>query len=240
MTLFYDKHADTLLRPIDDVPVKPIGLTGSIEALDMTLDQAQLCLYICDLISFIVRQHQFRSKVMLFQKDRFLKIAQFYRCKQICVKLGKNRQNGECDHILTININIIIAALRVFRVCVGTSDEFYHQHLIELNIFEPTIRVLLDTNGRDCLLNSACLDMLEFVKRENIKILVSHLITQFGTVLDTITYIPTTRSLRLKYDQNCEYADSINKKSSSSPKTTTAAAATATTESTYVLVYYYY
>ncbi|KAI8885277.1 DUF625-domain-containing protein [Backusella circina FSU 941] len=201
LALFYEKHADTLLRPIDDVPVKPMGLTGSIEALDMSLDQAQLCLYICDLVSFIVRQHQFRSKFILLQKDRFLKIAQFYRCKQICIKL---------------------AALRVFRVCIGTSDEFYHQHLIKLNIFEPTIRVLLDTNGRDCLLNSACLDILEFIKRENIKMLVSHLITQFGTVLDTITYIPTTRSLRLKYDQNSDYAASMNKKTSSSPKPTEA------------------
>ena len=44
--------------------------------------------------------------------------------------------------------------------------------------------------------------------QENIKPLVSHLVNQFGTVLDTITYISTYKQLRLKYDQNIEVVDS--------------------------------
>lgn len=121
----------------------------------------------------------------------------------------------------------MLGALRFFRVCVAVGDEFYNRSLIKQNIFEPTIRVLLDTNGRDCLLNSACLDLLEFIRKvsiclnaadlhtnkiilqENIKPLVNHLINQFGTVLDTITYISVSKQLRVIYDQNNE-ADTPN------------------------------
>lgn len=61
-----------------------------------------------------------------------------------------------------------VGALRFFRVCVTMSDEFYQKTLIKHNVFEPTIRVLLDTNGRDCLLNSACLELLEYIRKASI------------------------------------------------------------------------
>jgi len=91
---------------------------------------------------------------------------------------------------------------------VSICDEFYNRSLIKSNIFEATIRVLLDTNGQDCLLNSACLDLLEYIRKENIKMLVNHLITQFGTVLDTITYITTCQQLREKHKENMKEAAS--------------------------------
>lgn len=58
-----------------------------------------------------------------------------------------------------------LAALRFFRACVGVMDPFYNQNLIKQNVFEPTIRVLLDTDGRNNLLNSACLEILEFIRK---------------------------------------------------------------------------
>ncbi|GAN11169.1 suppressor of Mek1 [Mucor ambiguus] len=72
--------------------------------------------------------------------------------------------------------------------------------------------IKLDTKGQDCLLNSACLDLLEFIRKENIKMLVNHLITQFGTVLDTITYITTCQQLREKYKENMSTASSSDDK----------------------------
>lgn len=59
-------------------------------------------------------------------------------------------------------------ALRFFRTCVALSDDFYYTNLVKQNVFEPTIRLLLDTDGKDCLLNSACLDLLEYIRRVSI------------------------------------------------------------------------
>ncbi|KAI9345765.1 component of IIS longevity pathway SMK-1-domain-containing protein [Pilaira anomala] len=181
--LFYHKYYPILLTPISKLEIKPISLTGPVEPLKLTSDQAQLCLYICEFLGFAVRNHGFQSKYLVCASDCFLKVAQLYRSKYAYVKL---------------------VALKFFRTCVSFCDDFCNTQLIDHNIFEPTIRVLLDTNGKDCLLNSACLDLLEFIRRENIKVLINHLITKFGTVLDTITYISTCKQLRLKYEQNHE------------------------------------
>lgn len=187
LTLFYEKYAKILVQPIESIEIKPMALKGPIEPLKLTQDQAQLCLYVCDFFTFAVRNHGFRCKFDLIGQDTFKKVAQLYRSKYAYVKL---------------------VALRFFRACVTLSDDFYNLNLVKQNIFEPTIRLLLDTDGKDCLLNSACLDLIEHIRRENIKFLINHLINQFGTVLDTITYISTCKQLRLKFEQNNEVPES--------------------------------
>ncbi|KAI9474821.1 component of IIS longevity pathway SMK-1-domain-containing protein [Zychaea mexicana] len=187
LTVFYESYCNLLLRPFEQVDVKPIKLDGPIEELKLTTDQSDICLYLCDLICLAIRQHSFRSKILMRSTDCFVKIAQLYRCKQSHLKL---------------------AALRVFRTCIGLSDKSYTRLLIKFNVFEPTIRVLLDTDGRYNALNSACLEMLEYIRRKNIKLLVEHLIANYGSVLDTISYVTTCEMLRLRHEQNIEPNDS--------------------------------
>lgn len=54
---------------------------------------------------------------------------------------------------------------------------------------------------RDNLLNSACLELFEFIKRENIKMLVQHLVETYREKLQVITYVDTFQNLILRYDQ---------------------------------------
>ena len=48
---------------------------------------------------------------------------------------------------------------------------------------------------------SVVLEMVEFIRAENIKALVSHLVEKFGAVLAEVDYVDTFQALRLKYDQ---------------------------------------
>lgn len=57
---------------------------------------------------------------------------------------------------------------------------------------------------RDNLLNSACLELFEFIRRENIKMIVQHLVETYREKLQDITYVDTFQNLILKYDQNHE------------------------------------
>ena len=50
-------------------------------------------------------------------------------------------------------------------------------------------------------MNSACLELFEFVKRENIKIIVQHLVETYREKLQKITYVDTFQNLILRYDQ---------------------------------------
>lgn len=54
---------------------------------------------------------------------------------------------------------------------------------------------------RDNLLNSACLELFEFIKRENIKPLIAHLVENYRDKLEQITYVDTFQNLILKYEQ---------------------------------------
>lgn len=54
---------------------------------------------------------------------------------------------------------------------------------------------------RDNLLNSACLELFEFIKRENIKMVVQHLVENYRERLQAITYVDTFQNLILRYDQ---------------------------------------
>ena len=51
------------------------------------------------------------------------------------------------------------------------------------------------------MLNSACLELFEFIKRENIKILIQHLVETYREKLQPITYVDTFQNLILRYDQ---------------------------------------
>lgn len=54
---------------------------------------------------------------------------------------------------------------------------------------------------RDNLLNSACLELFELIKRENIKPLITHLVETHRDRLSQITYVDTFQNLVLRYDQ---------------------------------------
>eukprot|EP00955_Chlamydomonas_euryale_P026303 277850-Chlamydomonas_euryale.AAC.1 len=54
---------------------------------------------------------------------------------------------------------------------------------------------------------SAVLDILDYVRKESLKMLVDHLVEHFGHRFDDVDYVDTLRQLRLKYDQMHEVPD---------------------------------
>lgn len=54
---------------------------------------------------------------------------------------------------------------------------------------------------RDNLLNSACLELFEYIKRENIKPIITHVVEKCRDKLKAVTYVDTFENLILRYDQ---------------------------------------
>lgn len=76
--------------------------------------------------------------------------------------------------------------------------------MIQHRLFDPILKILFDTMPRDNLLNSVCLELFELIKRENIKMLVQHLVETYREKLQSITYVDTFQTLILRYDQMYE------------------------------------
>ena len=95
----------------------------------------------------------------------------------------------------------MIAALKFFRQCIGLQDEYYNRQIMQKNHFAPILNIVYETMPRDNLLNSACLELFEYIKRENVKQLIEHLVETFRPKLLEITYVDTFQALVNRYEQ---------------------------------------
>lgn len=78
------------------------------------------------------------------------------------------------------------------------------------NTFGMMIDIVYDSMPRDNLLNSACLELFEFVKRENIKPIVLHIVEKYHDKLKEITYVDTFQDLILRYEQLQGYGADVD------------------------------
>jgi protein phosphatase 4 regulatory subunit 3 len=105
--------------------------------------------------------------------------------------------------------NFFVAALKFFRNLIGLQDEFYNQQMTQGKLFGPVLDLLIETMPRDNLLNSACLEFFDFIKRENIKNLITHLVENYREKLKEITYVDIFSNFIVRYDQTAGFAPSV-------------------------------
>lgn len=144
------------------------------------MQEVSLYAHLVEVLCFFIRQHSYRSKFFILAENLGARVAQLMECPEKHLKL---------------------TALKYFRTVIGFHDDVHNRQIIQHQLFEPVLKILFDTMPRDNLLNSACLDLFEFIKRENIKMIVQHLVETYREKLQSITYVDTFQSLILRYDQ---------------------------------------
>ena len=97
-------------------------------------------------------------------------------------------------------------ALKFFRTCAGLKDEFYDKELMQNDIFAPVLDIIYETLPRDNLLNSACLELFEYVRRDNRTVLASHIVQTHHARLQNLTYVETFGCLIAMHDHGQSYA----------------------------------
>ncbi|KAI4286484.1 MAG: hypothetical protein L6R35_004265 [Caloplaca aegaea] len=170
---FYDNSANKLFKPLKDLE-KRQSLAG------LTFQEVSLFHHLIEILMFLIRYHLFRSKIFIFSEGLPARIAQLLGCPQKHLKL---------------------TALKFFRSCIALQDDYYIQQMTRNFLFEPILNILYDTMPRDNLLNSVCLELFEFVKRENVKAVIIHLVENYREKLQEIGYVDTFETLILRYDQ---------------------------------------
>jgi protein phosphatase 4 regulatory subunit 3 len=149
LEFFYAKYCVKLFAPIAQLTMTP----GSHDTLNLGKHSVGLYAHLCELLCFNINQHAMFCKNFLLNHDGILRsVSLLLNAKQTHLRLG-------------ILIKITTASLRVFRTCIGTKDEFYRRLLLKQDAFGPIFTVLLSTEGRANLLNSACLEFFEFIKK---------------------------------------------------------------------------
>ena len=169
---FYEDSAKRLFQPLKDLEHRP-SMVG------LTVHETSLYTHLVEVLCFFVRQHTYKSKLFILAENLHARVAQLLACPQKYMKL---------------------MALKWFRICIGLQDEFHNRQLIQHGLFEPILNIVYETMPRDNLLNSACLELFEYIKRENIKQLIVHLVEHHRERLLGITYVNTFQNLLIKYE----------------------------------------
>ena len=102
--------------------------------------------------------------------------------------------------------------VRFLRSILSVKDEFYHRHIIQHNLFAPVFAAFRTNPVGDNLVSSAIVEMCDFIHRENITSLISHIVTKHLSAasenpmpsLEDVSspYVTTLTTLRLAYEKN--------------------------------------
>jgi protein phosphatase-4 regulatory subunit 3 len=77
------------------------------------------------------------------------------------------------------------------------------------NLGGPVLDLLIETMPRDNLLNSACLEFFDFIKRENLKNLITHLVENYREKMKEVTYVDIFSNFIIRYDSTQGFAPSM-------------------------------
>nr|XP_024370707.1 serine/threonine-protein phosphatase 4 regulatory subunit 3-like isoform X2 [Physcomitrium patens] len=189
LEIFYDKYMDQMVQLLTDgCPSESGNLEPANDSVDAgkrtrRIVSPEILGNICELMCFCVQHHRFRIKYYVMKHHVVEKILKLVRRKEKY---------------------LVVAAVRFLRTCVSLKDEFYFRYIVKHNLFEPIIGAFVANGNRYNLLNSAVLELIDFIRKEGIKILIVYLIEKHSSKLESIDYVDTFRALKLKYDQLLE------------------------------------
>ncbi|XP_015120021.1 serine/threonine-protein phosphatase 4 regulatory subunit 3 [Diachasma alloeum] len=174
LNYFYKNTIVTLIEPL-------LGNTVGDKPAREDYRTVQLLGLILELLSFCVEHHMYQIKNCILNKDLLRRIL-------ILMK--------------STHTFLVLCALRFMRKIIALKDEFYNRYIIKGNLFAPVFDAFARNNGRYNLLDSAILEMFEFIKLEDIKSLCSHVVENFSKELETIDYVQTFKALKMRYEQH--------------------------------------
>ncbi|CAG2109627.1 unnamed protein product [Medioppia subpectinata] len=191
LNYFYKHCMHVLIAPVlastqDDKVVQRLAQQQSGQS-------AQLLSIILELLAFCVEHHAYHIRNYILHRELLKRILLLIHSRHTF---------------------LVLTALRFVRKIIGLKDEFYNRHIIHCNLMAPIVERLITNNGRYNLLDSAIVELFEFVRAEEIKSLCVYIMEKFWKQLESIDYVRTFKGLKLQYEQ---HQDRLKDKDTSVP-----------------------
>ncbi|KAG8425058.1 Platinum sensitivity protein [Metarhizium acridum] len=181
LTRFYERSALKLFKPLLELENK----TG----LEFSVQQASMFTYLVEISCFFIRQHHRFSRYFVMNHNIIQRVSQLLKNPEKYLRL---------------------VAIRFFRNIIGMQEEFYIKQVVEKQALGPALEVLAETLPRDNLLSSACLELFEFIKKENLKDLVKYLVANHRDLMTSLSYLTTFKDMIERYDQTQGYTANMD------------------------------
>ena len=69
-----------------------------------------------------------------------------------------------------------VGAVKFVRTVLATKDEFYHRHIVKLDLLRPVLEALTSSAKKDNLISSAIAELVEYVRTENVRTLADYIV----------------------------------------------------------------
>lgn len=73
-------------------------------------------------------------------------------------------------NIFNYNLHFFVGALRFMRKIIGLKEEFYNRYIVNGCLFQPVVEAFRQNGNRYNLLNSAMIELFEFIKTVSLSI----------------------------------------------------------------------
>ncbi|XP_059298507.1 uncharacterized protein LOC132051456 isoform X3 [Lycium ferocissimum] len=190
--IFYEKHLTGLVQAITvSCPQNGDSLSVSESATssadggngNQSCVKPEILLNICDLLCFCAVHHPYRIKCSFLLNNVVDKV----------LLLTRRREKY-----------LVVAAVRFVRTLISRNDEYLMNHIAEKNLLKPIINAFVANGDRYNLLNSAVLELFEYIRKDNLKILLKYLVDSFWDELVKFEKFSSINSLKVKYEQSLE------------------------------------
>jgi hypothetical protein len=95
------------------------------------------------------------------------------------------------------------AAVRFVRRLISLENGIaFQKHVVTKNLFEPIVDIFLANGDKYNLLNSAIIELMDYIYTTRIKILTKYVVEKFYDKVKDVTYVPTFKNLKILYDEN--------------------------------------
>lgn len=129
---------------------------------------------IAELVCFCVQHHAYRMKYFALRANLVPRMLRLLRYREK---------------------HMVLLAVRLLRTIIGVKDEFYNRALVKAEVFAPLVAAFLANGLRYNLVDSAILDVFEFVRTNDVRILVDHVGKAYAPLARAVTYVDTFKSL---------------------------------------------
>lgn len=190
--IFYERHLDYLVDVIASCcPPRSITRRATNSAAvgrntEVHRIKPEILLNICELLCFCVVHHPYRIKCNFLMNNAIEKI------------LTMTRRSEKF---------LVVAAVRFMRTIISRNDEHLVRHVVKFNLLKPIIDAFVENGDRYNMLQSGVLELLEHIRKENLKPLVIYVIESFSDQLMKFEHFGSIQAFKLKYQQYLESAE---------------------------------
>ncbi|XP_029118800.1 uncharacterized protein [Elaeis guineensis] len=202
--IFCEKHLDHLIDVIASscppkgssrTMIKSSGFGSRVEMPAAT--KPEILSNICELLCFCVIHHSYRIKCSFLMTNAIEKV----------LFLTRRREKY-----------LVVAAVRFMRTIISRNDEHLLRHVVKNNLLKPVIDAFIENGNRYNMLHSSVLELLEYIRKENLKSLIVYIVDFFWNQLQKFEHLGSIQAFKLKYEQSMENCDTKNTAAMAEPR----------------------